>query len=253
MDDSKDILLEIREEIKKLDGKITFLQDCIFSMKNELDLLKKSKIQENYFTRLTKIADDNLIKFLDNRPKDCAILDYCTTMIEKGVLKILRTLMEKGEEAALLKIEKYMKFSNSEAALKACPNHDCLGNVGDTFKLLKELIIDSRELSLRYLEELNVLDQEVNLTEENVAKLNNLLAPLSNVLRLKILKTLNDGAKFYTQMEEQTGIKAGHLSFHVEKLKDAGYVIQQDKKYMITLKGRKALNLISRMNKELSI
>jgi len=253
MDDSKDILLEIKEKVKSLDDKIIILQDMVNSFKNELALLRKSKIQENYYARLTKIADENLVNFLNNRPKDCSILDYCTTMIEKGVLRVLRTLMENGEEQALMKIDKYIKFSSSESALKACPNHDCLGNVMDTFKLLRDLITDSRELSLRYLEELQISDTDLELTEENVEELNDLLTPLSNVMRLKILKNLNKGGKFYTQLEEQTGIKAGHLLFHVEKLKDAGYVIQKDKKYLISLKGKKVLNYIATLNKELSL
>jgi DNA-binding transcriptional ArsR family regulator len=251
MDNSDDTLSKISDQLEKLDTKFNFLQDMLFTMRNELELIKKSTIRENYLSKITKVADTNLTNFLDNRPKDCKILDYCTTLIEKSVFRVLSILMEEGEESALNKIEKYIKFSESNTASKECPDSECLKNAIDTFKLLKDLIIDSKELSLKFLEELSLNDQQSDFEEVNENKLNNLLTPLSNVVRLKILKNLSKGGKFYSQLEEATGIKAGHLLFHIEKLKEAKYVIQENKKYLITIKGRKALNLISGLSREL--
>ncbi len=252
MDNSKDTLLKISKQLNDLDNKIIFLQDMLFNVKNELDLIKKSRIQENYFSRITKIADENLVTFLDNRPKDCKISDYCTTLIEKGVFRVLRIFLEKGETAAIIKIDKYLKFSESDPTSKACPDTECLRNGINTFRLLKDFIIDSKELSSRYFEELTLLEQEPDFEEANEEQLNNILTPLSNVIRLKILKNLSKGGKYYSQLEEATGIKAGHLLFHIEKLKEAVYVIQENKKYLITLNGRKALNLVFGLKKELS-
>jgi len=253
MDNSEETLLKISDQLEKLDAKFNFLQDLLFNVRNELELIKKSTIRENYFSQMTKIADKNLVNFLDNRPKDCKILDYCTTLIEKGVLRVLRTLLEKGEESALIKIEKYIKFSESSTVSKECSDNDCLRNAIDTFKLLKDLIIDSKELSLKYFEEITLNDQYSSFEEVNEEELNNLLTPLSNVIRLKILKNLSKCGKYYSQLEEATGIKAGHLLFHIEKLKGVKYIIQENKKYLITLKGRKALNLILGLSRELSL
>jgi DNA-binding transcriptional ArsR family regulator len=221
-------------------------------MKNELNLLKKSRIQENYFSIMPKIAED-LEKFLDNRPEDCNILDYCTTLTEKGIFRVIRTLLERGEDAAITKIDKYLKFSESDPATKACPNKKCLINAMEPFRLLKDLIIDSKELSARYFEELTLIEEEPYLEEANEELINNILTPLSNVIRLEILKHLSKGGKYYSQLEESTGIKAGHLLFHVEKLRDAKFVIQENKKYLITMKGRRALSLISGLKRELSL
>lgn len=252
MDNSKDNLTKISEQLKAIDSKVNILQDMLYGMKNELNLIKKSRIQENYFSLMTKIAED-LEKFLDNRPEDCNILDYCTTLTEKGIFRVIRTFLERGEDAAITKIEKYLKFSESDPASKACPDKKCLINAMEPFRLLKDLIIDSKELSSRYFEELTLLGQESDLEEANEEQLNNILTPLSNVIRLKILKYLSKGGKYYSQLEESTGIKAGHLLFHIEKLKDAGFVIQENKKYLITMNGRKALNLISGLTRELSL
>jgi len=253
MDNSKDSLTKISEQLKAIDSKVNLLQDMLYGMKNELDLIKKSRIQENYFSRMTKIADENLVNFLDHRPQDCNILDYCTTMIEKGIFRVLRTLLESGEDAAIIRIDKYLKFSESDPASKACPDTECLRNAIDVFRLLKDLISDSKELSSRYFEELSILEQETDIEEGNEEQLNDILTPLSNVIRLKILKNLRSGGKYYTQLEDAIGIKAGHLLFHIEKLKEAEYVIQENKKYLISMNGRKALNLITGLSKELSL
>jgi len=253
MDNSEENLKKISEQLKGIDTKVNLLQDMLYGMKNELDLIKKSRIQENYFSHMTKIADENLANFLDNRPKDCNILDYCTTLTEKGIFRVLRTLLEKGDVAAIAKIDKYLKFSESGETSKACSDAECLTNAIEPFRLLKDLIIDSKELSSRYFEELTLLEQEPDLEEANEEQLIDILTPLSNVIRLRILKYLSKGGKYYSQLEDSTGIKAGHLLFHIEKLKEAGFVIQENKKYLITINGRKALNLISGLSRELSL
>ncbi len=252
MDNSEDSLQKISEQLKAIDSKVNVLQDMLYGMKNELNLIKKSRIQENYFSQIPKIAED-LEKFLDNRPEDCNILDYCTTLTEKGIFRVIKTLLEKGEEEAIAKIDKYLKFSESAPASKACPNKTCLINAMEPFKMLKELLIDSKELSSRYFEELTLLEEEPELEEVSKELIINMLTPLSNVIRLQILKHLSKGGKFYTQLEELTGIKAGHLLFHIEKLMGAKFVIQENKKYLITMKGRKALSLIFGLKKELSL
>jgi hypothetical protein len=252
MDNSKDSLKKISEQLEAIDGKVNVLQDMLYGMKNELIVLNKSRIQENYFSYMPKIAKE-LEKFLDNRPEDCGILDYCTTLTEKGIFRVIKTLLEKGEEEAIKKIDKYLKFSESDPASKACPNRTCLINAMEPFRILKDLIIDSKELSSRYFEELTFLEEEPELEEMNEDLINNLLTPLSNVIRLQILKHLSKGGKYYSQLEVSTGIKAGHLLFHIEKLKDAKFVIQENKKYLITIKGRKALSLISGLKRELSL
>jgi DNA-binding transcriptional ArsR family regulator len=253
MDNSEKTLLQISKQLKKLNSKFNVLQDLLFTMKNELELIKKNSIREKSLTQMTKIADKNLITFLNGRPKDCQILDYCTKLIQKGLFSVLRTFLEKGEDSALIEINNYIEMSEDKTILEKCTDHECLRNAIEPFKLLKDLIIDSKELSLKYFEELTLTDQQSGFEELNEEKINNLLNPLSNTVRLKILNTLSKGGKNYTHLEEATGIKAGHLLFHLDKLKDVGYVTQENKIYLITLKGRKALNLVLGLSKELSI
>lgn len=255
MENSEKILLDINKQLNELNKKFTGLQDIILNMKNEFEILKKWKIQENSLLHLTKSSDENLQFFLDNRAQDCKVLNECTTLIEKLIFRVLRTYADKGSNSALAKINQYMKMLETNPGVKLCPNNECLKNAANIFILLKDLINASNELSIKYSEELIVLEQtsKTFLEFENEEEINDLLKPLSNVVRLKILKNLSKGGKFYSQLEVEIGIKAGHLLFHIEKLIKAKYVKQEDKKYLITLNGLKALRFLHGLKEELSI
>ncbi|MFX1395862.1 MAG: winged helix-turn-helix domain-containing protein [Promethearchaeota archaeon] len=250
MDDTEINLKKINEQLKAINTKINFVQDALDEMKSELNLIKKSRIQGENYSQLTITAEENFSKFLDNRPLDCNILDYCTTYVEKGILKVLKTLLENGEEAAIILIDKHYKFSKSKSAKNLCPNHECLKNSTEMFKLLKNIISNSRELSSRYLKELTLSEEDLEMGNVNEEQIINILTPLSNATRLKILYNLSNGGKYYSQLEQLIGIKAGHLLFHIEKLKEADYVNQENKKYLITLNGRKALSVLTSLRKE---
>lgn len=122
----------------------------------------------------------------------------------------------------------------------------------DIFKLLKEILSNSRELTSRHLKELALMDNELDL-EESEEQINSLITPLSNVIRLKLLKNLSKGGKYYSQLEHLLGIRAGHLLFHIERLKEVDYIVQEEKKYMITLKGRKIMAFLSVLRKEVDL
>ncbi len=244
MSESNDKISKLSMQISGLNNRFNFLQDILLNIKKDIDLLKKSRIQENYYFNITKATSNRLTKFLDNRPKDCKILDYCNTLIEKGVFRVLRTLMEHGTESAIRKIDKYLEFSKSSAASKACENRECFKNALDIYEVLKNLILKSKEFSSRYLEEMIMINDELPLTEGDEEDINQILSPLCNIIRIKILKNLSKGGKYYSELEQDMGIKAGHLLFHVNKLIENDYVAQEKKKYIITLTGLKALQII---------
>jgi DNA-binding transcriptional ArsR family regulator len=68
----------------------------------------------------------------------------------------------------------------------------------------------------------------------------NLLEPLANPVRLKILLSLYGGKKNFSKLSGEMALKGGHLIFHLKKLLDAKLVTQEDNKgdYIITAKGR---------------
>lgn len=101
--------------------------------------------------------------------------------------------------------------------------------------------------------------QEITLVKEisNDAKVNsqsldipflvqNLFEPLGNDSRLKILASVCEGKKSFSELSKIVDLKAGHLTFHLKKLVNAKLIAQEASKgdYIITQKG---LTLIKEM------
>lgn len=55
-------------------------------------------------------------------------------------------------------------------------------------------------------------------------RLEDMLSPLSNAIRLKILALLYTNSRSFTEMVSELQVQKGHLQFHVRKLVDAGYI-----------------------------
>jgi len=75
-------------------------------------------------------------------------------------------------------------------------------------------------------------------------RLEAMLSPLSNAIRLRILALLYTDSRSFTEMGSELQIQKGHLQFHVRKLMDAGY-IKVDRKthlYSIEKKGLLAVD-----------
>lgn len=236
---------EIDERLEEINKNITNLQDLILHMKTVLETVTSREVDKEWLAQLTLKTNENMDKFLKERSSECSIKDRCTRRVEKATFMVLRAFMEQGTKSAL-ELAKY----HVDAATRhyrdgeiKCPDEVCFKNAINTFKTLEELLENSKELSMKFTKDLyspKSLSGFEDIKEEEIC---DLLAPLSNVTRLKILKNLGKGGKNFAQLERQIGIKGGHLQFHLNNLIQAGYVTQEKPqgKYLITIKGLKAL------------
>jgi predicted transcriptional regulator len=73
------------------------------------------------------------------------------------------------------------------------------------------------------------------------------LEPIASKHRLQILKTVSQGARTFSALSETTALKGGNLLFHVQRLIEAGMIVQRRGRgdYMITEKGFKVLKGMS--------
>jgi DNA-binding HxlR family transcriptional regulator len=131
-----------------------------------------------------------------------------------------------------------------------CPDERCFKNAVNTFKTLEELLEATTRASAMLTKDLYELRRRPGFEEIREEEICNLLAPLSHVIRLKILKNLEKGGKNYTQLERQIGVKSGHLQFHLNNLSQVGYVTKEKPqgRYLITIKGLKALRFSYELN-----
>lgn len=83
-------------------------------------------------------------------------------------------------------------------------------------------------------------------TDFDPDKASEMLKPLANSERLKILQALYGEAKYFTDMIDLTGLEHSPLRFHLSSLIDAGYAEQERSRgrYLITVYGKIALRLV---------
>lgn len=71
-------------------------------------------------------------------------------------------------------------------------------------------------------------------------KLEAMLSPLSNTVRLKILALLYTSSRSFTEIMSELQMQKGHLQFHLRKLVDSGYVVVDRRTHLYSL-GEKGL------------
>ena len=255
MENVEKILNKYGEKFDQIDKKFTVLQDLILNMKMGFDLIARSKMENESIIELTTITEDNLKYFLKERFQTCKSLDHCTTFIESSSLKILRVYMKKGPKSALKLLDSYKNYLIKYVEAGKCSDNKCMKNAIKNFKSLYEIINFSEEKALKYNRDLFSKLREYDITEESEKIECKLLSPLSNEIRLKILKILGKGGAYYAQLEREVGLKGGHFNFHLDKLIEADYVSQKDEKgpYSITTNGLKVLRFLFELRQEVCL
>lgn len=82
-----------------------------------------------------------------------------------------------------------------------------------------------------------------------------IMSALGNEHRIKILDELSFGGKYASDLQERlSGISPSTLSSHLDVLQDAGLIYQERSRgrYLITIPGRIAVNMASRIAKRIS-
>jgi DNA-binding transcriptional ArsR family regulator len=243
MKDMEKRISKVDERLEEINRNIITLQDSILSMKTTLETVTRREVEKECLTQLTLKTNEDMDKFLKERPSDCNIMERCTRRVERATSMILRAFMEQGAGSAMEQAKYHVEAATRHYKEVKCPNDKCFKNAINTFKTLEELIESATEVSTKFTKDLYTPRRKPGFEEVREEEICDLLAPLSHVIRLKILKNLGKGGKNYAQLERQIGVKSGHLQFHLNNLVQAGYVTQEKPKgkYLITMKGLKAL------------
>ena len=234
---------KIDERLEEMNKNITHLQDLILYMKTALETVTRREVEKESLAQLTLKTNESRDMFLKERPPECSIMDWCTRRVEKAASMVLRAFMEEGTSSAMEQVKYHVEAATRHYKQIECPDEKCFKNAINTFKTLEELLENSKEASAKFTKDLYSPKSLSGFEEFREEEICDLLAPLSNVTRLRILKSLGKGGKNYAQLERLIGIKGGHLQFHLNNLIRAGYVTQEKPqgRYLITIKGLKAL------------
>ncbi len=235
---------EIDERLEEINKNITNLQDLILYIKTAFETVTMREVEKECLTRLTLKTNENLGKFLEERPSECKIRDWCTRQVERATYMVIRAFMDQGIGSAMAQVKFWVDAVTRHSNEINCHDERCFKNAMTAFKTLEDLIENSKEVSEKFTKDLYSPKGWSDFEEVREEEICELLAPLSNVTRLKILKNLGKGGKNFAQLERQIGIKGGHLQFHLNNLIQAGYVTQEKPqgRYLITRRGLKALS-----------
>lgn len=247
---------EYDDKFEELNDKINSLMDIILKMKVDFELMIRKGIKIDMYSQLIKTTEEKMNYFLNNRLLKCKRIDFCTTMVEKGVMKILKLFSEKDYLGAITftdKVITYIERYYSEHDV--CPDESCLENSKKIYFALKDLLNSVERQNVETFKELFNKDSEFQLFEGNEKKESTLMSALANETRIKILKELSKGSMLYTQLERKLGIKGGHFHFHLKNLINANYITSEKEHgtYSITTNGLKAIKIIHELSKSSNI
>ncbi|WP_445475086.1 winged helix-turn-helix domain-containing protein [Methanococcoides methylutens] len=104
-----------------------------------------------------------------------------------------------------------------------------------------------------YQNESNIKLQVQDLHEEQVSSL--IGDPLSSAVRVRILKSLYNGGRSFTELSKLTELRGGNLLFHLEKLQNRGMIRQRGERgeYQISVQGYEALNSMAELVGKLGV
>jgi predicted transcriptional regulator len=99
-----------------------------------------------------------------------------------------------------------------------------------------------------------VLNEKNGITSlDPVALETGVLDPVAHRARLQVMLSIFRGENRFADFTAATGLRGGHLLYHINKLLDSGLMQQYESKdYVLTRKGLKALLLLAQMGEELS-
>ncbi len=223
-------LQELKQEIKNLRIELNRLEDSVLKerIKSVEDALTQNRLLL-YAGQLQDELDEDIQKIPDAK---CKNHDHCLELFKKMATENLQIIKNLKIKEAINDLD--TKIEKMEQVIQKAKGSPCEVCHKDFQKKLRR---EKRAFQTIVLVEKteNKDNKELNidrLVEE-------VLEPLANSARLKILISTFEGRKSFSKIAQITGLKGGHLLFHIKKLLDAGLVVQENNKgdYIITQKG----------------
>jgi DNA-binding transcriptional ArsR family regulator len=236
--------LSVNDDFDELNKKLSNLKKSFLKMKLDFTYITKTP-------QLINTTEEMVNSFLDNRPYNCQIIDRCSTILQKMVMKTLRVFSESGYYKTNQLVNRYLTKIDSYAEEGKCQDNSCLTNAKLILRTIRDYLDESNQSSISDFRELLKKETEFKLLNGNEKRESKIMSVLGNENRLKILKELSKGKNYYTNLERILGLKGGHFNFHLSQLKDADLVSidNDDRSYNITIKGLKALKMVVELAK----
>jgi DNA-binding HxlR family transcriptional regulator len=167
--------------------------------------------------------------------EDCQNRDKCLEHYKNTIEENTEVIKQSGPKVALADLDD--RIAENELMVEKTKSQQCQNCFSNFDKKLKREKRVYQEIVL--VKDVND-DKIVNNQSLDIPfLLRNLFEPLGNDSRLKILASLYEGKKSFSELSKIVDLKAGHLAFHLRKLVNAKLIAQEASKgdYIITQKG----------------
>lgn len=247
----------------RLDKKIEKLEDEIrrfrVETKNRLELIEsevRKQISLNYSRTIVDYVNRTTLDFtkcltcqenkeIEQACKQSIISikqNYIDLLKNGNLSESLKTLDE-----ALITFNEKINYMTDKGNVGCI---ECFMKEIEVLKINKSFLTQLYELesSSTNIRENNNLVNQINPVEIN----ENILNPICHKVRLQILLSIFRGGNRFNDFIEITGLKGGHLLYHINKLLEHEFIQQYaSKDYVLTRKGFKTISLLSQMDNEL--
>lgn len=168
----------------------------------------------------------------------CSKKANCVIYLKKVMEDIITAFNNDDLPAALNTLNKLESGITKEGS--PCLDRECTKSVSNLLMQVRALLEVSERFRFRRIN--TSLKSENQIGDEIPESAEKIIAPLSNCWRIRILVSLAEGRKSFTELSRSLGLRTGHLQFHLLMLKKAGYVGSDfDRSYAITDRGVTAL------------
>ena len=236
-DSSSDYLIgaiaELKMEIKGLRADMNKVEETV--LKERLRAVEDTLSQNHllvYAGQRSQSLNQDIALMLK---EDCQNRDKCLEHYKNTIEENTEVIKQSGPKVALADLDD--RIAETELMVEKTKGQQC-GNCFSNFdKMLKREKRACQEIVL--VKDINN-DTKVNNQSLDIPfLLQNLFEPLGNDSRLKILASLYEGKKSFSELSKIVDLKAGHLAFHLKKLVNAKLMAQEASKgdYIITQKG----------------
>ncbi len=229
------------EEIQTIKGKLSEMHSDIkkvveYSNRLRFETTLESSRHEYSHALLIHLFEDIEAGLKQNMVKKCPEKENCTSKFTAFLQHNGGLLRNNNVDEALISNNRnHLNELRCEAPYKKC--EQCYSEVLSLFikqiNLMRSLNIYKNNFGQK--PDISALKTSVVMSE--------ILEPISNKQRLEILKAVSFEPKSFSAFSKLTGLLAGNLLFHLQKLMDCGLILQQHERgnYMITEKGFKIL------------
>ena len=235
------------EEIKAISGKLSEMHSDIkkvmeYSNRLRFETALESSRQSYSQAFINHLSEDIETGLKQNMVKKCPEKENCTSKFI-ALLHHNRELIKniKVDEALISANRKKLDELRCGAPYRKC--EQCFSEVLNLFikqiNLMRSMKIYKN--NKRQKPDISALKNSVFVSE--------VLDSISNKQRLAILKAVAFEPKSFSAFSKLTGLIAGNLLFHIQKLMDCELILQQHDRgdYMITEKGFKILQSLNEM------